>query len=130
VRLDLAPTYTRLAVERAAARVLAALAGHERLDETPDAFAAFDWTLQKTLAAAAGNPIYALILNSFASFYQQLAILYFAQPVSRASSRVYYAALAAAAQDDNSAAAEDATRAVMLDSIRLWQQAGADVEPV
>ncbi len=125
VRLDLAPTYTRLAVERAPARVLKALAGHDRLAEQPAACAAFDWTLQKTLAAASGNPIYALILNSFASFYHQLAVLYFSHPESRASSRAYYAALAAAAQQGDGLAAEDATRAVMRASIRLWQQAGS-----
>lgn len=130
VRLDLAPTYTRLAVERAPAQTLDALAGHDRLAESPAAFAAFDWTLQKTLAVAAGNPIYALILNSFASFYHQLAVLYFSHAESRVSSRAYYTTLAAAARQGDSAAAEEATRAVMRESMRLWQRAGSPVEAV
>lgn len=130
VRLDLAPTYTRLAVERAASDVLDALAGHNALGEAPAAFAAFDWALQKTLASASGNPVYALILNSFASFYQQLAVPYFSLDDGRASSCAYYAALVGCAQQSDGDAAEAATRAVMRDSIRLWQQASVIMKPV
>ncbi len=130
VRLDLAPTYTRLAVERAPASVCAALAGHDRLGESAEAYARFDWTLQKTLAVSSGNPVYALILNTFASFYQQLAVLYFSLPEGRASSSAYYTALADTAAQGDAAAAENATRSVMRQSIALWQQASVSAEQV
>jgi DNA-binding FadR family transcriptional regulator len=33
------------------------------LDDTPEAFASFDWTLHHILTVASGNPAYTLILN-------------------------------------------------------------------
>jgi GntR family negative regulator for fad regulon and positive regulator of fabA len=42
VRLALAPAYTRAAVESSAVRVAGCLADHVLLDDTPEAFAAFD----------------------------------------------------------------------------------------
>jgi GntR family negative regulator for fad regulon and positive regulator of fabA len=123
VRLALAPAYTRAAVERSAATVVAHLADHTRLDDTPEAFAAFDWTLHRTLTVVSGNPVYTLILNGFAGFYQQMACHYFARPEARASSQAFYAALLDAARRRDADEAERITRAVMQDSITLWQQA-------
>lgn len=123
VRLALAPAYTRAAVERSAAKVVAHLADHTNLDGTPEAFAAFDWTLHRALTVASGNPVYTLILNGFAGFYEQMACLYFAQPEARASSWAFYAALLDAARRKDAVEAERLARAVMQDSIILWQQA-------
>ena len=47
VRLALAPAYTRAAVERSATTVAAFLEGYSELDDSPEAFAAFDWALQQ-----------------------------------------------------------------------------------
>ncbi len=123
VRLALAPAYTRVAVERSAAAVVAHLADHANLHDTAEAFAAFDWILHYTLTVASGNPVYTLILNGFAGFYEEMARLYFAQPEARASSQAFYAALLAAIQQEDAAEAERITRAVMQESIALWRQA-------
>jgi GntR family negative regulator for fad regulon and positive regulator of fabA len=121
VRLAMAPAYTRAAVERDAGSVTACLAAQTSLDDVPPAFAAFDWTLHHTLTIASGNPVYTLILNGFAGFYEEMACLYFARPEARASSRAFYAALLDAAQRADADAAEQITRAVMEESIRLWK---------
>jgi len=123
VRLALAPAYTRAAVERSAASVVGHLEDHASLDDTPEAFAAFDWTLHHTLTVASGNPVYTLILNGFAGFYEQMARLYFARPQARASSRAFYAALLDTARRGDAADAEQITRAVMQESVALWKQA-------
>lgn len=123
VRLALAPAYTRAAVECSAARVLAHLAGHVDLDDTPGAFASFDWTLHHTLTVASGNPVFTLILNGFAGFYEEMARLYFAQSEARTLSRAYYGALLAAARQRDAGEAERLTGLVMRSSITLWQQA-------
>ncbi len=123
VRLAMAPAYTRAAVEHSAARVVNCLSDCDSLDDAPEAFAAFDWKLHHTLTVASGNPVYTLILNGFAGFYEQMACLYFAQPEARASSRAFYAALLAAARKGNAAKAEQITRAVMQESITLWHKA-------
>jgi GntR family negative regulator for fad regulon and positive regulator of fabA len=122
VRLALAPAYTRAAVERAPALVVAHLAGQTELDGTPEAFAAFDWTLHHTLTVASGNPVYTLILNGFAGFYEQMARLYFSRDEARASSRMFYVKLSDAARREDAAEAERITRAVMQESLALWQQ--------
>jgi GntR family transcriptional regulator, negative regulator for fad regulon and positive regulator of fabA len=123
VRLAMAPAYTRAAVEHTPAAVINCLAGQVDLHDTPEAFAAFDWTLHRTLTVASANPIYTLILNGFAGFYEQMACLYFAQPEARSSSRAFYAALLAAAQHAEAAEAERIARSVMQESITLWHQA-------
>lgn len=126
VRLHLAPAYTRAAVERAAQELVALLAKHSELADTPAAFAAFDWRLHRFLTIACGNPIYTLILNGFANFYEEVAQLYFARPEARARSRDFYAELQTAASAGDAAKAEQITRTVMRESIRLWQQASGD----
>jgi len=123
VRLALAPAYTRAAVERSPERVVARLENLSGLDDTPEAFASFDWALHHTLTVASGNPVYTLILNGFAGFYEQMARLYFAQPEARASSLAFYTSLLAAARQKDAPGAEGIARSVMHASIILWRQA-------
>ena len=122
VRLVLAPAYVRLAVENAPEKVVALLSEHFALPDTPAAFAAYDWKLHHALSIASGNPVYTLILNGFAGFYIETAILYFADAAARAASRNFYANLSAAAQQGDTAAAEQLTRDAMQQSIILWKQ--------
>lgn len=124
VRLHLAPAYTHVAVERnaeAVARLLGSAAG---LPDAPEAFAAFDWRLHHMLTVASGNPVYTLILNGFAGFYEQMARLYFARSEAREASRAFYGGLLAAAQRGDGQAAEALTREVMQHSIDLWRADG------
>jgi len=123
VRLDLAPTYTRLAVTRAPERVAGLLKSAASIDDTPPAYAAYDWQLQRLLTVESGNAVYALIFNSFAGFYEQMAALYFAGDEARQVSRVYYADLQAAVERGDAAHTETITRDVMRASIDLWQRA-------
>jgi len=122
VRLALAPAYTRAAVELSAPQVVACLAGHTDLPDAPEAFAAFDWMLHHTLTVASRNPVYTLILNGFAGFYEQMARRYFARPEMRASSRAFYVALLAAADSGAATAAERIARVVMEESIAFWEK--------
>lgn len=126
VRHDIAPSYTRLAVERSAEAVVALLSGYERLPDTPEAFATFDWSLQRSLAVESGNPVYAMILNGFNGFYETLAAEYFALPAARDTSRAYYAALLEAARRCDAGAAENIVRSVMHESINLWTRSHPD----
>ncbi len=125
LRLLLAPTYTREAVERAPVKLAAALQKAENLANTPEAFATFDWNLQHILTLASGNHIYTLLLNGFAGFYEKMALLYFAAAETRSASRAYYRLLLAAVRKKNPVLAESLTRRVMQRSIALWKkQAG------
>lgn len=123
VRLALAPAYTRAAFEQDAQTVAACL--HDALDlpDTSQAFARFDWKLHRTLAAASANPVYPLLLNSFAGFYERMALLYFTGEGARAKSQAFYLALLAAAQQADADEAERITAATMRESLSLWHLA-------
>ncbi|MDI7275920.1 MAG: fatty acid metabolism transcriptional regulator FadR [Anaerolineae bacterium] len=125
VREAMAPAYAYAAVERQREAVVGYLAGHTSLEDTPQALARFDWLLHHTLTVCSGNPIYTLILNGFAGFYEQLACQYFGRAEARASSRSFYAALLAAARQGDAPLAERITRQVMRESIELWEKASS-----
>jgi GntR family negative regulator for fad regulon and positive regulator of fabA len=122
VRLALAPAYTRAAVAHEPTRVADYLKDSINLTEDPQAFAAYDWHLHRTLTIASGNPIFTLILNGFASFYEQMASRYFTSPRSRDFSRLFYRDLHQAAHGQDPDSAEEITREVMRISIELWDQ--------
>jgi GntR family negative regulator for fad regulon and positive regulator of fabA len=122
VRLDLAPTYTRLALTHAPGPVIAHLQQHTDLDDTPDAYARFDWALHQTLTRHCDNPIYAMITNGFAEFYVQVAAAsYFASEAARRVSDGFYADLLAHALAGEIDDAVATTRRVMARSIELWK---------
>jgi GntR family negative regulator for fad regulon and positive regulator of fabA len=121
VRLDMAPTYARLAVERGAPRVITCLHDSVAEGDSPETFASFDWRLHHTLTVTSGNPIYTLILNGFAGFYEQMACQYFHHAETRQASCQFYKGLLSAAQDNNPASAEHVTRLAMQESLRLWE---------
>src|SRR4030066_556518 len=99
VRLALAPAYTRQAVENSPSQVSECLRDFMSLNDCPEDYANFDWRLHHILTIASGNPIFTLILNGFAGFYEQMAYIYFANLPSRQSSQAFYSALFAAAQN-------------------------------
>ncbi len=121
LRAALAPDYARRAIARASEEAAAYLETIQDLANTPDAFAAADWGLHRCLSLASGNPIYPLLLNSFAGSYERLARAYFKPEGARISARRFYADLLAIARRADPDAAEEITRQSMLRSIRLWQ---------
>jgi GntR family transcriptional regulator, negative regulator for fad regulon and positive regulator of fabA len=124
VRCDLAPSYTRTALANDPATVITLLQAHTHLDDTPTAYAQYDWTLHHTLTVASGNPVYTMILNGFKDFYAALAAsTYFQLALARQKSADFYARLLEQATQGNLDQAETLTRRVMELSITLWDQA-------
>lgn len=121
VRLALAPAYTHQAVEHSPAQVSECLEDSIAMNDTPEDYASFDWRLHHTLTVASGNPIFTLILNGFAGFYEQMAHIYFMQADTRQASREFYRSLSEAARQNDAVAAENITRSMMTESIRLWE---------
>ncbi len=129
VRSALAPAYTYAAIQHNAgrvARLLKKLIGE--LADTEASFARTDWVLHHQLTVLSTNPVYTLILNGFAGFYEEMARLYFALPESRASSRQFYVDLHRAAALGDAELARSICAAVMLHSIALWDRASEHKE--
>ena len=122
VRLNLAPAYTETAVSQNPQQISACLDGYQELPDTPAAYAAFDWRLHRTLTLVSGNPIYTLILNGFADFYEQIAQVYFVPDEARAASFAFYGALQQLALAGDAAGASALCRQVMQESVALWQR--------
>lgn len=121
VRQQMAPTYIRLAVERAPEEVRTLLRTYENLEDTPADFARADWKIHHQLTIVSGNPIFTLILNGFADFYQTLARLTFQNSTFRQHTLAFYLELQGAASDHDCDQAESITRQAMRESLQLWQ---------
>ena len=126
VRRALAPAYIGAAVAENGQGVAELAREGEQLANTAEAYAAFDWRLHHRLTLLSGNPVYTLILNGFAGFYEEVARRYFAGAEARAFSRRFYRRLVAAAEAGDVDGAEKLTRGVMDASIELWRKARKD----
>lgn len=122
VRQLLAPAYTQLAVEHAAASLLPFLHALTTLPDTAETYTAADWELHHRLTIASGNPIFTLILNGFSALYQAMGLLYFAQAEHRVHSQAFYRALAEQVERGDGVAAADLSRRVMVESVEMWQR--------
>ncbi len=118
----IAPAYTRLAVERAAGRVVELLWPYQQLEDSPQVFTDWDWRLQIALTQLSGNPVYTLIYNSFTGLYQVLGLVYFQHPGNRALSQLFYRDLLASAQVGDGAGAEQVVQRTMQASQKLWAE--------
>lgn len=123
IRLLLAPEYTRLAVANAREEVLRYLKRRKELADSAEAFVEFDMNLHILCTQLSGNPVFTLIFNGFGETYISMGKLYFSVPASRESSRGYYESLSDATASGNLDLVEQVVRAIMLQSITLWQKA-------
>ena len=122
IRVLLAPTYTRQAMERASAEIAISLSGYADIEEDPARFVYLDWELHYLLTQRAANPIFRLLLNSFRDLYQSMGQRYFASVENRAHSRRYYAELQNCARKGEYLKAETLTRQAMEESLLLWKK--------
>jgi len=122
IRVLLAPTYTRQAMEKAPNDIAELLANYSNIEDNPVAFARADWDLHHLLTLRAANPIFRLLLNSFQSLYQVMGGQYFESVENRNRSSVYYADLLACAKKGTAIDAETITREVMEASLARWKE--------
>lgn len=124
IRLLLAPTYTRQAIENANGQIADLLQEADSLGQDPEAYASFDWKLHHALTEHASNPIFQLLLNGFREIYSQMGRTYFSFPECRAESRKFYQALLTCARSGDLPGAEDLLRKTMQGSLNLWLRLG------
>ena len=126
IRLLLAPTYTRQALEKDHSRIASVLTQGQDLGDDPGDFAAFDWEVHHLLAQLAGNPIFLLLLNGFKEIYAEMGRTYFSFEECRQNSRSFYQKLRAYAESNDLESAESLSRNTMQDSLELWIRLGAE----
>lgn len=119
-RTNISAIYVRGAIKNNPEKTIALLSGYKAVEDTGEAFAEFDYQLNKELVVASGNPIYLLILNGFKGLYSRIGSLYFSHPTGRDISRRYYQTLIDLAQAGKFDEAVLAVRKYGIESGKLW----------
>jgi GntR family negative regulator for fad regulon and positive regulator of fabA len=122
VRVTLLPPVARLAAIHQPQKILDFLDRRPQLTDSVETYAAYDWELQLCMARESGNPIYALILNDFASIFQKMAARYFIAQKTRKESLSYYRRLAQAIERKDHSV-EKIVKKAMEQSIEIWREA-------
>lgn len=121
LRLDLIPAMAVRAAKNRPEALLLHLEKAGGLSDDSEAFTAFDWELQRLMAEHSGNPLFGMIVNDFSEVFMALARPYFETEGGRASSAAYYIDLFYAVQKGDPEAIAATVRAVMRESILLWE---------
>lgn len=129
IRAELMPACSRGAIEANPARVAGLLAEADLLADDPEAFARFDWHVNRQLCLLSPNPLFLLILKSMNVPYEQLSVAYFSDPNNRAASRRFYEALGRASMDRDPEEAAAVTNEAMRYAAGWFLQLAADVGP-
>jgi len=119
-RTNISAIYVRGAIKNNPEKTIELLSAIEEVEDTGEAFAEFDYKLNKELVVASGNSIYLLILNGFRGLYSRLGSLYFAHPRGREITRLYYKNLIELAKADQFDESVYAVRKYGIDSGKLW----------
>ncbi len=120
VRLKLIPPIAGLAATYNPQPLLSFLKHAPNLDADPEPYATYDWELQMMMAHNCRNPIFALILNDFATLFKTTAMLYFRDEKARSATSQYYRKLSQTIAQDI-AQVENVVRRAMQQSITIWQ---------
>jgi len=126
-RTNISAIYVRGAIKNNAEKTIELLKSYEQVEDNGEAFAQFDYELNKELVVASGNPIYLLILNGFKGLYSRLGSLYFSHPDGREISKNYYKTLIALAEANKFDEAVYAVRKYGVESGKLWSSLKDDV---
>ncbi len=126
-RTNISAIYVRGALKNNPEKAIESLQGYKNIEDTGEAFAQFDYELNKELVVSSGNSIYLLILNGFRGLYSRIGRLYFTHPKGREMSREYYQTLIELAKDNKFDESILAVRNYGVESGKLWADLKDDV---
>jgi GntR family transcriptional regulator, negative regulator for fad regulon and positive regulator of fabA len=126
-RTNISAIYIRAAIKNNPEKTIELLSAYQDVDDDGEAFADFDFTLNRELVIASGNSIYLLILNGFKGLYSRIGSLYFSHPKGREISRTYYQKLIDLAKENKCDEAIFAVRKYGVESGKLWTELKDDV---
>jgi GntR family transcriptional regulator, negative regulator for fad regulon and positive regulator of fabA len=126
-RTNISAIYMRGAIKNNPEKAIELLSAYENVADNGEAFAEFDYELNKALVVASGNPIYLLVLNGFKGLYSRLGSLYFSHPEGREISRAFYQTLIGLAKQNKFDEAVYAVRKYGIESGKLWSALKDDV---
>ncbi|MFZ4813897.1 MAG: GntR family transcriptional regulator [Phototrophicaceae bacterium] len=119
----LATDYTAAAVRREPGQIIDRLRLYDALSDSPEACTQATWQLHRALIDYSGNVVYGLIFNSFADFYQRLALHYYTDPIKRQQARAFWRVLTEAARQLDAVRAAQLVHAEILADTDYWRRA-------
>lgn len=126
-RTNISAIYVRGALKNNPEKTIELLSRYKDIQDTGEAYAEFDYQLNKELVVASGNPIYLLVLNGFRGLYSRIGSLYFANPKGREISRDYYQKLIELAEKNKFDDSIYAVRRYGVESGKLWLELKDDI---
>src|SRR5690554_6750978 len=120
-RTNISAIYLRQAIRQNSERAAEVLRAAQTLEDSPKAFADFDYQLNHELALASGNPIYVLVLNGFKGLYARIGQFYFSESKGRELARNYYEALLQLVEAKDYNGALGLVRQYGYDSAAIWK---------
>ena len=126
-RTNISAIYIRGAIKTNPERTIELLSAYTDIEDSGEAFAEFDFKINKELVVASGNSIYLLILNGFRGLYSRIGSLYFAHLKGREISRNHYQKLIDLAKENRFDDAIFAVRKYGIESGNLWLDLKDDV---
>lgn len=126
-RTNISAIYIRGAIKNNPERVIELIGAYKDVEDTGEAFAEFDYNLNRELVVASGNSIYLLILNGFKGLYSRIGSLYFSHPKGRDISKVFYEKLIELAKENKFDEAVYTVRKFGVESGNLWSELKDDV---
>jgi GntR family negative regulator for fad regulon and positive regulator of fabA len=126
-RTNISAIYVRGALKNNPEKTIELLSRYKDIEDTGEAYAEFDYQLNKELVVASGNPIYLLVLNGFRGLYSRIGSLYFANPKGREISRDYYQKLIELAEKNKFDDSIYAVRRYGVESGKLWLELKDDI---
>ena len=119
-RTNISAIYVRGAIKNNPEKTIELLSAIADVEDNGEAFAEFDYKLNKELVVASENSIYLLILNGFRGLYSRLGSLYFAHPRGREITRTFYKNLIELAKTGQFDESVYEVRRYGVESGKLW----------
>jgi GntR family negative regulator for fad regulon and positive regulator of fabA len=126
-RTNISAIYIRGAIKYNAEAAIKLFSSAEALEDTPEAYADFDYNLNHELALISSNRIYVLILNGFRGLYRKIATFYFSHPESRELARKFYHQLKLYAENAKHDEVVLAVRKYGKESGKVWSALRPDI---
>lgn len=126
-RTNISAIYVQSAIKNSPEKTIELLSSYVDLEDTGEAFSAFDYKVNKELVTASGNSIYLLILNGFTGLYSRIGALYFSHPVGREITRNHYQKLIDLAKENRFDDVIFAVTKYGIESGKLWADLKGDV---
>lgn len=92
----------------------------DKLEDSAQAYAEFDYKLYREFTFIANKPVYGLILNSFKDLYLKIASLFFSDPNSRQLTFTFYQELRIACETDDAQRAAECLAISRQRSTEIW----------